>query len=157
MRFTPIASGRAFMRPLNNVFTRLTAVTSSHIDLSKATQCCTKALPNNPHGRVAVLLVTPEYPGSQIESLPSHIYDHFQKANPDVQLIGGVVDAIYNPQTSTWGRGVTLATFDTSFETTKCETFNIPPEALRNVKDKSVGRWPELRPAGPASGASDDL
>ncbi|KAJ3149149.1 magnesium ion transporter [Geranomyces variabilis] len=127
-----------------------TTATSSSPSLDKALDQCTAALHRAPHtprkaAKLCVILASSTYPAAGLERLGRAVIDHFAPAT----LLGAVVDSVGHGDGSVFGHGLSVTLMDAAPSNTSgadphCVGFVIQPEDTRRVKQKAVGRWPDL-------------
>ncbi|KAJ3170820.1 magnesium ion transporter [Geranomyces variabilis] len=133
-----------------------TTATSSSASLDRALDQCTAALHRSPHAprkasKLCVVLASATYPAAGLERLGRAVIDRFAPAT----LIGLVVESVgHDGDGNAFGHGLSVTLMDAAAPSNNytsvaadhphCVGFVIQPEDTRRVKQKAVGRWPDL-------------
>lgn len=129
-----------------------TTATSSLSSLPDALDECLNALKSTSKATgqtpLCIVLASNHYRGSDLEQLPRAVSSVISPKT----LIGTVVEGVGSGSTSTFGQGLSVSIVDKSVE---CDGFAVEEEAVRRVKQKAVGRWPEPR-KGSAAGQESE-
>ncbi|KAJ8329675.1 hypothetical protein O5D80_002237 [Batrachochytrium dendrobatidis] len=125
--------------PLRNLWTTTTFTGPNSLKESTITDFCCNRIGAGKSPALAILLVNPHVPASQIEILPRLVMNAL---NPD-SLIGAVVDAVSLP-TNGPAFSLTLLTNESLQGADKplVHAFAVPADLARKQRHRAVGRWP---------------
>ncbi|KAI8913971.1 hypothetical protein DFJ77DRAFT_431584 [Powellomyces hirtus] len=130
-----------YTRAVRNLWTTATSSSSS---LDKALNACTAALHKSKQSprkqsQLCVVLASAHYPAASLEHLGRAVSDQFAPKC----LIGAVVDSVAGTEGSSLGPGLSITLMDNDAKA-ECVGFMVNSDNVRHVKQKAVGRWPDM-------------